>query len=71
MTVKNFLSVVHDCQWVCVEDNDYEVFAEGEAQELRTSKGIAGLNVVSAYVGNRSNMDCFVVIAERRAKKTW
>ena len=66
MTVKTFLSAVNDWESVSVEDEEYNEFGEGEAQTLRTTKGMAGLNVVCAYIGNRSNKACLVVVAEKR-----
>lgn len=66
MTVKSFLSAVNDWEHVSVEDEEYREFGEGEAQTLRTARGVAGLNVVCAYIGNRSNRACLVVIAEKR-----
>lgn len=66
MTVKSFLSAVNDWEHVSVEDEEYREFGEGEAQALRNARGIAGLNVVCAYIGNRSNSACLVVIAEKR-----
>lgn len=68
MTVKTFLSAVNDWEHVSVEDEEYNEFGVGEAQTLRTTRGVAGLNVICAYVGNRDNMACLVVIAEHKNK---
>ena len=66
MTVKTLLSVANEWEFVSVEDEDYNVYAEGEAQQIAKSKAIEGLTVVCFYTGNRNNMYCPVVIAKQR-----
>lgn len=69
MTVKTLLSAANSWEFVSVEDEDYNVFAEGEAQAVAKSKAIEGLKVVCFYTGNRNNVYCSVIIAERKSKK--
>ena len=69
MTVQQLLSVANSWEFVSVEDDDYNVFAEGEAQHVAKSDAIKGLTVVCFYTGNRNNVHCPVIIAERKSKK--
>lgn len=69
MTVKTLLSVANAWEFVSVEDENYNVFAEGEAQQVAKSDAIKGLTVVCFYTGNRNNLYCPVIIAERKSKK--
>lgn len=66
MTVKTLLSVANEWEFVSVEDEDYNVFAEGEAQHVAKSKAIEGLTVCCFYTGNRNNMYCPIIIAKHR-----
>ena len=66
MTVNELLKAAWDYEWVCVEDDDYNVFVEDEAQFVRKSKEIRGLKVVCFQSGIRSNRQGMVIIAERK-----
>ena len=65
MTVKQLVSMANDWEYICVEDDEYNVFVEEEAQSVRNSKEIRGLKVVCFYSGNRSGKSCIVVIAKK------
>lgn len=65
MYVKQLIRMIHDYEYVCVEDNDYNVYAEGEACQIIHDKNLRGLKVACCHSGNRSGNPCIVIIAER------
>lgn len=66
MTVNELIRMAHDTEYICVEDNDFNVYAEGEAMEMRGSKALRGLKVVCFYSAIRSgNRQCTLIVAQK------
>ena len=65
MYVKQLVRMANDYEYICIEDEEYNVFAEDEAQFVLKDKRIRGLKVDCFYSGIRSGKHCVVIIASR------
>ncbi len=66
MTVNELIKMAHDTEYVCVEDDDFNVYAEGEALDIRGSKALRGLKVVCYYSAIRcGNRACTLIVAQK------
>ena len=71
MSVKSFLKCITSYENVCVEDENFNVFASGVASDIMMDKAIRGLQVVECHTGvrefdcNRRSSMCLVIIAQK------
>ena len=71
MSVKSFLKHITSYENVCVEDEDFNVFASGCASDVLMDKAIRGLKIVECHTGhrefdcNRRTSMCLVIIARK------
>ena len=73
MSVKSFLKHITGYENVCVEDEDYNVFASGCASDVLMDKAIRGLKLVECHTGVRAfagrtyehSVNCIVIIAAK------
>lgn len=65
MFVTQLVRMAHNDEYISVEDESFNVFAEGEARNVMSNHVILGLKVEYFYTGNRNNRDCTVVVASK------
>jgi hypothetical protein len=71
MSVKSFLKCITPYENVCVEDENFNVFASGCASDVIMDKAIRGLKIVECHTGcrefdhNRRSSMCLVIIAKK------
>ena len=73
MSVKSFLKCITSYENVCVEDENFNVFASGSASDVMMDKAIRGLKVVQCHTGIRTfyvrnceySFNCIVIIAQK------
>ena len=71
MSVKSFLKCITSYENVCVEDENFNVFASGAASDVMMDKAIRGLKIVECHTGyrefdcNRRTSMCIVIIAKK------
>lgn len=65
MYVKQLIRKLHNEEYVCVEDDDYNVIAEDDVNHIIFNKRLNALKVKHFYTGSRSGKNCIVIIANR------
>jgi hypothetical protein len=73
MSVKSFLKYITPYENVCVEDEDFNVFASGSASDVLMDKAIRGLKIIECHTGVRTfygrnyehSLNCIVIIARK------
>ena len=73
MSVKSFLNCITSYENVCVEDENFNVFASGCASDVMMDKAIRGLKVVECHTGVRTfygrnhehSLNCLVIVAQK------
>ena len=73
MSVKSFLKHITSYENVCVEDEDFNVFASGCASDVLMDKAVRGLKVVECHTGVRTfcgrncehSLNCLVIVAQK------
>ena len=65
MFVRQLVRMAHNDEYICIEDENFNVIAEGESRYVLSNKVIHGWNVNYFYTGNRNNHDCTVIVVSR------
>lgn len=65
MFVKEFVRVIHSDEIVSVETVDFDVIAEGCADEVAKDPAIYRHIIVHAFTGVRNNLPAIVVVAKK------
>lgn len=65
MFVGKLIMFAHNDEYISVEDEDFNVIAEGKTMDVLANASIYGLFVRYFYTGIRNNNHCTVIIVRK------
>ena len=65
MFVRELVRMAHNDEYISIEDEDFNVFVDGDARNVLSNNIILGLKVDYFYTGNRNNHACTVIVASK------